>query len=68
MSSHVPYAYVMAYDVEPLRTLESKKRILPQAAREGWLVVFEHDARLPVANLVERDGRLHPVVPDGVEV
>jgi len=32
------------YDVEPLVTLETKRRILSRAATEGWELVFEHDA------------------------
>jgi glyoxylase-like metal-dependent hydrolase (beta-lactamase superfamily II) len=60
-SSHVPFPYIMGYDVEPLRTLDSKKRILPQAAREGWRVVFEHDADLPLATLEEDRGKLRAV-------
>lgn len=60
-SSHVPFPYIMGYDVEPLRTLESKKRILPEAAREGWRVVFEHDADLPLATLEEDRGKLRAV-------
>jgi glyoxylase-like metal-dependent hydrolase (beta-lactamase superfamily II) len=57
-SSHVPYGWIMGYDLEPLETLASKKRFLPQALREGWLLVFEHDDRMPLATLDERDGRL----------
>ncbi len=34
----------MGYDVEPLVTLETKRAMLTKAAREGWLVIFEHDA------------------------
>jgi hypothetical protein len=34
----------MGYDVEPLRTLESKRRIWAEAADEHWTVVFEHDS------------------------
>jgi glyoxylase-like metal-dependent hydrolase (beta-lactamase superfamily II) len=57
-TSHVPYPYVMGYDLEPLVTLASKRRILPEAAREGWLLVFEHDEEMPAATLEEKDGRL----------
>jgi glyoxylase-like metal-dependent hydrolase (beta-lactamase superfamily II) len=57
-ASHVPYPYVMGYDQEPLVTLETKRRILPQAAREGWLLVLEHDEEMPLAVLEEKDGRL----------
>jgi glyoxylase-like metal-dependent hydrolase (beta-lactamase superfamily II) len=52
-ASHVRYPYIMSYDLEPLRTLETKKRLLPRAARESWRIVFEHDDRLPLGTLVE---------------
>jgi hypothetical protein len=35
----------MGYDVEPLVTLETKRRILGRAREEDWLLVFEHDAQ-----------------------
>jgi glyoxylase-like metal-dependent hydrolase (beta-lactamase superfamily II) len=57
-ASHVPFPYIMGYDLEPLRTLESKKRILTTAAREGWRVVFEHDADMPLGVLHEQAGKL----------
>ncbi len=57
-ASHVPYPYVMGYDLEPQVTLETKRRILPVAAREGWLLLFEHDGDMPAATLEEKDGRL----------
>jgi glyoxylase-like metal-dependent hydrolase (beta-lactamase superfamily II) len=57
-ASHLRYPWIMGYDLEPLRTLESKKRLLPKAAREGWWLVFEHDPDLPVATLEEKAGKL----------
>jgi len=42
-TSHLPFPYIMGYDVRPLVTLEEKKRILPQAEKEGWILFFEHD-------------------------
>ncbi len=57
-TSHLPYPYVMGYDVEPLRTIESRKRILPEAARDGWILVFQHDVETPVATLRVAEGRL----------
>ena len=41
---HLPLPWIMGYDVEPLRTLESKRVLLADALAEGWLLVFEHDA------------------------
>ncbi len=43
-TAHLPYPYIIAYDLWPLTTLEEKKKYLPLAYEEGWIVVFEHDA------------------------
>jgi glyoxylase-like metal-dependent hydrolase (beta-lactamase superfamily II) len=42
-SAHLPLPWIMGYDLEPLRTLESKRRLLDDAVRGGWRLVFEHD-------------------------
>lgn len=42
-ASHIPLPYIMGYDNHPLTTLEEKKRLLPKAVRENWILVFEHD-------------------------
>jgi glyoxylase-like metal-dependent hydrolase (beta-lactamase superfamily II) len=42
-TAHLPLAWIMGYDVEPLVTLETKRRVLARAAAEDWLLVFEHD-------------------------
>ena len=41
---HLPLPWIMGYDVEPLRTLESKRALYYRGMAEGWRVVFEHDA------------------------
>ena len=43
-TSHVPLPWIMGYDVEPLVTLESKRRLWAEASSEGWTMVFEHDS------------------------
>lgn len=43
-AAHVPLPWIMGYDVEPLRTLESKRALWKDAVDGGWVVVFEHDA------------------------
>jgi glyoxylase-like metal-dependent hydrolase (beta-lactamase superfamily II) len=42
-SAHLPLPWIMGYDVEPLVTLESKRALLADARRHGWMLVFEHD-------------------------
>jgi glyoxylase-like metal-dependent hydrolase (beta-lactamase superfamily II) len=42
-AAHLPLPWIMGYDLEPLRTLESKRRLLEDAVRGGWRLVFEHD-------------------------
>jgi hypothetical protein len=46
----------MGYDVEPLVTLETKRAMLVRAARDGWLVIFEHDA-VVASGRVRQDGK-----------
>ena len=42
-SSHIPVPWVMAYDNNPLTTMNEKNRLLPKAVSEGWILFFEHD-------------------------
>ncbi|HEY9517048.1 MAG TPA: MBL fold metallo-hydrolase [Gemmatimonadaceae bacterium] len=43
-AAHLPLPWIMGYDLEPLVTLETKRRILARAMEENWLLIFEHDA------------------------
>lgn len=52
-ASHVPYPWIMSYDLYPLTTLENKRLWLPRAAAENWLCVFEHDPDMPFGRVVE---------------
>jgi glyoxylase-like metal-dependent hydrolase (beta-lactamase superfamily II) len=63
--AHVPPAWIMGYDLYPVETLEAKKRLLPQAAREGWLCLFYHDADAPLCRVVEDEGKLRAVQYEG---
>ena len=40
--SHLPLAYITAYDRYPDQTLEMKRRIIAECEQEGWLMVFAH--------------------------
>jgi hypothetical protein len=37
----------MAFDLEPLKTIESRKKYYAQAIPEKWLTVFTHDDKTP---------------------
>ncbi len=60
--AHIPYPWIMGYDLYPMTTLESKKMWIPRAAEEGWLGFFQHDAYQPWARIEETaSGRYRPV-------
>lgn len=51
--AHVPYPWVMGFDLFPVQTLENKQKWLPRAAEERWLCVFVHEDEHPLGRLVE---------------
>jgi glyoxylase-like metal-dependent hydrolase (beta-lactamase superfamily II) len=50
-AGHLPYPYVMAYDLRPLVTIEEKKKILGQAYEEKMILIFEHDPVVEAATV-----------------
>jgi glyoxylase-like metal-dependent hydrolase (beta-lactamase superfamily II) len=46
-SAHLDLTWVMAFDVLPLQTIESRKKFYGQAIPERWLTVFTHDDATP---------------------
>jgi len=62
-SAHLPLPWIMGYDVEPLVTLETKRRILRRAEDEGWVLVFEHDATVPWGR-VKHDGKSYHLIDE----
>ena len=63
-AAHLPLPWIMGYDVEPLVTLESKRRVLRQALDERWRLIFEHDAVVPWGR-VREDGKGYGLAEDG---
>jgi glyoxylase-like metal-dependent hydrolase (beta-lactamase superfamily II) len=49
--NHLDPAWVMGYDLDPLRVIEERKKFLRSAIEEQWLVVFPHDHQMPAAYL-----------------
>ena len=55
-SAHLPLAWIMGYDVQPLVTLESRRAIYGRAEAEGWRLFFEHDPAV-IEGRLARDGK-----------
>lgn len=52
-TSHIPIPYVMGYDLQPLITVQEKKKILPIAIEQNWKLFFEHDPEVIMATVAE---------------
>jgi glyoxylase-like metal-dependent hydrolase (beta-lactamase superfamily II) len=54
---HVKLPWVMAYDLEPARTVETKRALFTRALAEDWLLVWGHDRDHAAGRLgVDKDG------------
>lgn len=61
MRAHVRFPWIMGYDLYPVETLEAKKRLLPQAARENWLCLFYHDPEAPLCRVSIEEQKLKAI-------
>ena len=58
-TAHIDLTWVMAFDLFPLQTIESRKRYYAQATPEKWLTIFTHDPNVPWAYVEKAEmGRL----------
>ena len=55
-SAHLPLPWIMGYDLQPLVTLETRRRLYQRAMAEQWLLVFEHDPKV-VSGRLGKDGK-----------
>jgi glyoxylase-like metal-dependent hydrolase (beta-lactamase superfamily II) len=55
---HIPLPWIMAYDLYPMQTLETKRNWIARMVKENWIVVFGHDPEIAAAMLHERDGKI----------
>ena len=46
MVAHIPIPWVMAYDVQPVVTMEEKQKLLQKMDYEDWILFFEHDPHI----------------------
>ena len=56
MVAHIPIPWVMAYDVQPVVTMEEKQKLLQKMERENWILFFEHDPLIQACT-VHKDGK-----------
>jgi glyoxylase-like metal-dependent hydrolase (beta-lactamase superfamily II) len=59
-------AWVSAYDIDPMTTIETKRRWQPWLAERQAIIFFQHDPQVAVGTLVEQNGRyvVNPLPPD----
>jgi glyoxylase-like metal-dependent hydrolase (beta-lactamase superfamily II) len=50
-SAHLDPTWVMGYDLDPVKTIEQRKRFYQRAIPERWLVLFTHDHETPMARI-----------------
>lgn len=62
--AHLRPSWVMAYDLQPVTTVEEKKVLLAEALEDGGVLAFEHDPGMAGCRLGEEDGR--PVFREAV--
>ena len=61
-TAHVDEAWIMGYDLYPMDTLATKKRVLAQAIAGEYVIFFEHDPAIE-AGVIRQDGRRKRVDP-----
>jgi len=54
-SMHIDLTWVMAFDLFPLQTIESRKKYYAWAMPERWLTVFTHDDQTPWGYVERRE-------------
>lgn len=57
-ASHIPLAWVMAYDLYPMTTIQEKKQILESAAAEKWILAWVHDPKVAASTVRSENGRV----------
>jgi glyoxylase-like metal-dependent hydrolase (beta-lactamase superfamily II) len=60
---HLPYAWIMSFDLYPLDTLATRQQLLPKLVERKTLVMFPHDATVPWSRLVEFEGKITVASP-----
>jgi glyoxylase-like metal-dependent hydrolase (beta-lactamase superfamily II) len=57
---HIPVPYIMAYDMQPLITLQEKKSFLQEAFENDYILFFEHDPNNECCTLQQTERGIKP--------
>jgi glyoxylase-like metal-dependent hydrolase (beta-lactamase superfamily II) len=57
---HIPIPYIMAYDMQPLVTLNEKKTFLNEALESDYVLFFEHDPQYECCTLQQTERGIRP--------
>ncbi len=57
LSQQLKPAYVTSFDLYPVELMKTRKSLLKQAREERWLLIFDHDPKVPFAYVNEIDGK-----------
>jgi glyoxylase-like metal-dependent hydrolase (beta-lactamase superfamily II) len=57
---HIPIPYIMAYDMQPLITLNEKKTFLNEALENDYILFFEHDPKYECCTLHQTERGIRP--------
>jgi len=58
LAANIPLAWVSAFDCYPVTSMKDKERLLTEAAEQGQIIVFEHDARVECCTVAEVNQRV----------
>ena len=57
-TAHVDLPWIMGYDLYPMDTLYFKKRFVPEAVKNEYVIFFEHDPAIAAGIITDTNGRL----------
>jgi hypothetical protein len=53
--NHVQYPYIMGFDLYPVTTLETRKRLFPEWAEREFVIALPHDPNHAFGKLKSRE-------------
>lgn len=53
--THIPLAWVMGYDIDPLQTIREKEAFLGEAAENNFILFYEHDPVIECSRVIQTE-------------